>query len=55
MKKAIGILCITISLASLGWKLSQTYLTIKPNGTEIRQEKAPSTVYEKIRYLEKNK
>jgi hypothetical protein len=29
--------------------------TLKGNGTEIRQEKAPSTVYEKIRYLEKNK
>jgi uncharacterized membrane protein YraQ (UPF0718 family) len=25
MKKAIGILCITISLASLGWKLTQAY------------------------------
>jgi hypothetical protein len=29
MKKTIGILCITISIASLGWKLSQAYLTIK--------------------------
>jgi hypothetical protein len=29
MKKLIGILCITIFLASLGWKLSQSYLTIK--------------------------
>jgi hypothetical protein len=25
MKKAIGILCITISLASLGWKLTQAF------------------------------
>jgi hypothetical protein len=31
MKKTIGILGITISLASLGWKLSQAYLTIKPD------------------------
>jgi hypothetical protein len=31
MKKAIGILCLTVSLVSLGWKLSQTYLTIKSN------------------------
>jgi hypothetical protein len=29
MKKAIGILCIAVSLASLGWKLSQSYLTVK--------------------------
>jgi hypothetical protein len=35
MKKAIGILCITVSLVSLGWKLSQTYLTIKPNAPLI--------------------
>jgi hypothetical protein len=27
MKKAIGILCITISLASLGWKLTQAFFT----------------------------
>jgi hypothetical protein len=27
MKKAIGIFCITISLASLGWKLMQAYFT----------------------------
>jgi hypothetical protein len=25
MKKAIGILCITVSIASLGWKLTQAY------------------------------
>jgi hypothetical protein len=28
MKKAIGILCITISLASLGWKLTQAFFTV---------------------------
>jgi hypothetical protein len=27
MKKATGILCITISLAYLGWKLTQAYFT----------------------------
>jgi hypothetical protein len=25
MKKAVGILCITVALASLGWKLTQAY------------------------------
>jgi hypothetical protein len=31
MNKAIGILCIAVSLASLGWKASQSYLTLKSN------------------------
>jgi hypothetical protein len=35
MKKAIGILCITIALASLGWKLSQAALTAKSDAPLI--------------------
>jgi hypothetical protein len=39
MKKAIGILCITISLASLGWKLTQAYFitgTTTINGKAVK-------------------
>jgi hypothetical protein len=35
MKKAIGILCSTVFLASLGWKVVQFSFTAKPNASLI--------------------
>jgi hypothetical protein len=29
MKKTIGVLCLTIAIASLGWKLTQSLMTIQ--------------------------
>jgi hypothetical protein len=29
MKKTIGVLCLTVAIASLGWKLAQSYMTVK--------------------------
>ncbi len=35
MKKTIGVLCITISLASLGWKLTQSFMTLKSESSLV--------------------
>jgi hypothetical protein len=35
MKKKIGILCLTISLASLGWKLTQSFMTLKSEASLV--------------------
>jgi hypothetical protein len=35
MKKTIGVLCIAISIASLGWKLTQGFMTLKSESSLI--------------------
>jgi hypothetical protein len=35
MNKTIGVLCIAIFLASLGWKLTQSFMTIKSESSLV--------------------
>jgi hypothetical protein len=35
MKKTVGVLCITISIISLGWKLTQSFFTAMPDSSLV--------------------
>ncbi len=51
MKKAIGILCIAISLASLGWKFTQAFFTVGRTTSYIDGKAVKAVALTDIGYL----
>jgi hypothetical protein len=51
MKKAVGILCIAVSVASLGWKLSQAFFTAGTSTSYINGKAVKAVALTDIGYL----